>query len=294
MDKKKREKFNAKNGNNIIIAVIFILGLGIFSYPLVSNFINSRNQSIVIDNYQKELDKKSEEQKRKDLEEKIKNSLGLNTEDENIEDPFSKSQENDNPNLTMLGYIKIPKIGQEIPIYEGTSDYVLQNGIGHLRGTSLPIGGSGTHCVLSGHRGLPEAKLFSDLPELTYGDEFYITSEAGTIAYSVDQILTVLPTDIEPLLTVPDKDYVTLITCTPYMINSHRLLVRGHRVPYNPEVVKKEDSTHRWEQLKKYFFISISVILLVILLLIIKLIRKIKAAARKKREVQKNDSRPLG
>lgn len=287
MDNKKGKKNKCRRRPNIFICIVFIIGLYIFLYPIVSNIINSRTQSNVIDNYQKELDKKSEEQKKKDLEEKIKNSLGFASEGENIQDPFSgKDEKNDNPNLNMLGYIEIPKIGQEIPIYEGTSDYVLEHGIGHLTGTSLPIGGVGTHCILSGHRGLPEAKLFTDLPKLKNGDEFYITTEAGTLAYSVDQILTVLPTDIEALLAVSDKDYVTLITCTPYMINSHRLLVRGHRVAYNPETVKQSETAERWAQFKENMLILIVIIGVCIFLLIVKIVIKKISSARKK----KNDS----
>lgn len=132
----------------------------------------------------------------------------------------------------IMGYIEIPKINVSYPIYHGIEEATLQVAIGHLSGTSLPVGGIGTHTVLSGHRGLPSAKLFSDLDELVVGDTFTIQTLDQTLAYEVDQILIVLPTEIDSLRIEPDKDLVSLVTCTPYGINSHRLLVRGHRVDY--------------------------------------------------------------
>lgn len=291
MDKKTRTKSKGKDRSKIVVYIIFIFGLTIFLYPVVANLINSRNQSVVIDTYQKELDKKSAEQKKKEVEEKLNYSIGKMAGDTNIKDPFAKTEkkkDDTKTDLTLLGYIQIPKIGQKIPIYEGSSDYVLQNGIGHLTGTSLPFGGIGTHCVLTGHRGLPSSKLFTDLPKLTYGDEFYITTEAGTIAYSVDQILTVLPSDLSNLLVVPNKDYVTLVTCTPYMINSHRLLVRGHRVPYNPKAVKQEEYLYWLKLAEKILLIIFAIFVLIIIMLIIRYLKK-----KKKINAKKDDSNQI-
>ena len=137
----------------------------------------------------------------------------------------------------IMGYIDIPKIGVELPIYHGTSEGVLQIAVGHIQGTSLPTGGEGTHCVLSAHRGLPSAKLFTDLDKMTEGDTFTLNVIDRVLTYQVDQILIVLPSEVEPLYTVEGEDYCTLVTCTPYGINSHRMLVRGTRID-NVEEVK--------------------------------------------------------
>lgn len=134
----------------------------------------------------------------------------------------------------VMGYLEIPAIRCRLPICHGTDEAALQTGVGHIEGSSLPVGGQGTHAVLSGHRGLPSAKLLTDLDKLTEGDRFTITVLDETLTYEVDQILTVLPDELDALEIDPEKDYCTLVTCTPYGINSHRLLVRGHRVENAP------------------------------------------------------------
>lgn len=141
-----------------------------------------------------------------------------------------------------VGFIEIPKIDQKIPIYIGTSEEVLLKGAGHLEGTSLPIGGKNTHSVITAHSGLPEARLFTDLDKMEIGDKFYINILEEVIAYKVNQILVIDPYDFEHILVVKDKDYSTLLTCTPTSINSHRLLVRGERVPYVKPVKEEMDS----------------------------------------------------
>ena len=137
---------------------------------------------------------------------------------------------------TKIGVVTIPSIDVELPIYAGTNEEILQKGVGHLEGTSLPIGGESTHTVLTAHSGLPSARLFTDLQKVKMGEKFYIDNIAGTMAYQVDHIDVIDPSDFSQLLVVPEKDYATLLTCTPIMINTHRLIVRGHRVPYVPEV----------------------------------------------------------
>ena len=160
-----------------------------------------------------------------------------------IADPFSESNENQTENdvynnllkiddTGMMGYIDIPKLDVVLPVYHGTSEKVLQSGVGHLKNTSLPVGGESCHAVLSGHRGLANAKIFTDLNKMAVGDVFYIKVLHHTFAYQVDQILTVLPSDTDALQIEKGKDYVTLVTCTPYAVNTHRLLVRGIRIPY--------------------------------------------------------------
>ncbi|HEM4941986.1 TPA: class C sortase, partial [Streptococcus suis] len=130
----------------------------------------------------------------------------------------------------IMGYVEIPKLQTMLPIYHGTDDAVLQVAVGHLAGTSLPIGGQGSHAAISGHRGLPSAKLFSDLDQLAIGDTFMIQVLDNTLTYEIDKIITVTPDDVSPLMIDPNEDFVTLVTCTPYGVNSHRLLVRGHRI----------------------------------------------------------------
>ncbi|HEM2932479.1 TPA: class C sortase [Streptococcus suis] len=130
----------------------------------------------------------------------------------------------------IMGYVEIPKLQTMLPIYHGTDDAVLQVAVGHLAGTSLPIGGQGSHAAISGHRGLPSAKLFSDLDQLVIGDTFMIQVLDNTLTYEIDKIITVTPDDVSPLMIDPNEDFVTLVTCTPYGVNSHRLLVRGHRI----------------------------------------------------------------
>ena len=164
----------------------------------------------------------------------------------------------------MMGYITVPKLKETLPIYHGTSEKVLQSGIGHLEQTSLPVGGASTHAALSGHRGLPTAKLFTDLNLMKKGDKFYITILKDTYAYQVDKITTVLPTDTKQLAIEPGKDLVTLITCTPYAVNTHRLLVRGHRIPYAPQQQDDAKSTFHVDIPLQYLLPSLALIALLI------------------------------
>ena len=136
----------------------------------------------------------------------------------------------------MMGYIVIPKMNVELPIYHTVEERVLQSGVGHMESSSLPVGGPSTHAALSGHRGLPSAKLFTDLDQMEVGDQFYIKVLGETLAYEVHEVETVLPTETESLAIQAGEDLVTLITCTPYGINSHRLLVHAHRIPYEPQM----------------------------------------------------------
>jgi sortase A len=137
----------------------------------------------------------------------------------------------------MMGYLSIPSLSIRLPVYHGSEEAVLQIGVGHLQNTSFPVGGDSTHAALTAHRGLPTASLFTDLDQMEIGDQFFVTILDQNLAYEVDQILTVLPTETQELAIVSGQDYMTLVTCTPYGINSHRLLVRGHRVPYTPEEI---------------------------------------------------------
>ena len=223
------------------IILIFILGLLIATYPIISNYyytIDNNNQI-------SEFNEAVAEMPDKEVLERIELAKAYNDtlDPSRLADPYTEREKKGVENYARMlevrekiGYVDIPKIGQQIPVYAGTSEDILQHACGHLEGTSLPIGGKDTHAVITAHRGLPQVKLFRDLNKMEVGDLFFFTNVKETLAYKVDQILVVEPWDFEPVLVVEGKDLMTLLTCTPYMINSHRLLVRGHRVPYVPEV----------------------------------------------------------
>ena len=243
----KKRKMTIKD---IIRLLVLVVAFAVLLYPTVSSYVNEKNGSKVVSNYDAESVRLSNAEKEKMLEDaRAYNKEMLSNID--LIDPFSQGETNIDEryeNLLnmdgsgMMGYIRIPKIKVEIPIYHGTSESVLQAGVGHFWGTSLPVGGESTHTVLTGHRGLPTKTLFTNMDKLVEGDVFYIKVLDETLAYKVDQILTVLPEETEALSIVPGKDYATLVTCTPYAINTHRLLVRGHRIPYE-EAVKIEKNT---------------------------------------------------
>lgn len=223
------------------IILIFILGLLIATYPIISNYyytIDNNNQIA-------EFNEAVAEMPSKEVLERIELAKAYNDtlDPSRLADPYTEREKKGVENYARMlevrekiGYVDIPKINQQIPVYAGTSEDILQHACGHLEGTSLPIGGKDTHAVITAHRGLPQVKLFRDLDKMEVGDLFFFTNVKETLAYKVDQILVVEPWDFEPVLVVEGKDLMTLLTCTPYMINSHRLLVRGHRVPYVPEV----------------------------------------------------------
>lgn len=226
--------FWKKHGVTIILVIIFIIGLCLLVYPTFSDYWNSFHQSRAIAGYAEEvanMDDKTYERMLSAAEEynkKITESgIQWNQSEEETEEYDSVLNVS---GTGIMGYIEIDKIKCSLPIYHGTDDAVLQIAIGHIQGSSLPVGGKGTHCVLSGHRGLPSAKLFTDLDKLVAGDTFVIRTLDETMTYEVDQILIVEPDDLSSLAIDPKKDYVTLVTCTPYGINTHRLLVRGHRI----------------------------------------------------------------
>ena len=222
-----------KNRSNIILILIFLVGLSVMLYPTVSDYINQKNQSRAVASYSEEVENLSDV----DYQAYFDAADDYNRRLAETPDAFYRPEEVSGYTDTLdvsgtgiMGYITISKIGVELPIYHGTSDGVLQVAAGHLEGSSLPVGGAGTHAVISAHRGLPSAKLFTNLDELEVGDTFTITVLDRVLTYEVDQISIVLPTETDLLQPVEGKDYVTLMTCTPYGINSHRLLVRGKRI----------------------------------------------------------------
>jgi sortase A len=217
---------------NALILVLLLSGLVLMLYPTVAQWWNARHESQIVDNYRETVDAMEEERREAMWE------AAQAYNDTHALQPLilPESQEEEYENTLdvtgtgIMGYLVIPKIDVNLAIYHGTGDDVLQVGVGHLSGSSLPVGGRGTHCVLSGHRGIPSARLLTDLPKLEIGDEFSLVVLGKTLTYRVDQILTVLPTEGEALAIDPEQDLCTLVTCTPYGINSHRLLVRGVRV----------------------------------------------------------------
>lgn len=222
-----------KNRSTIILILIFLVGLSVMLYPTVSDYINQKNQSRAVASYSEEVENLSDV----DYQAYFDAADDYNRRLAETPDAFYRPEEVSGYTDTLdvsgtgiMGYITISKIGVELPVYHGTSDGVLQVAAGHLEGSSLPVGGAGTHAVISAHRGLPSAKLFTNLDELEVGDTFTITVLDRVLTYEVDQISIVLPTETDNLKVVDGKDYVTLMTCTPYGINSHRLLVRGRRI----------------------------------------------------------------
>jgi len=222
-----------KHLSTILLVLIFFVGLSVLLYPSISNYWNSRVQSRAIVDYEAVLQNLDTEDYTKEFAAADQYNVKLRQisfplmnykQVDGYEDILNVSQNG------IIGYIDIEKIKVELPIYHGTSDPVLNVAAGHLEGTSFPVGGESTHAVLSAHRGLPSAKLFSDLDKLDEGDTFTITVLNQVLTYEVDQIRIVLPNEVEDLYVTDGEDYCTLVTCTPYGINTHRLLVRGTRI----------------------------------------------------------------
>ena len=219
----------------IILVSVMLAGIGLLAYPSLADYWNSFHQSRAVMSYAEHVsDMNAEEYNRLLSEAQAYNERfvenGLNwhlTEEEKAE--YESVLDVDGSGV--MGYIRIPKIDVMLPVYHGTEERILQTSIGHLEGSSLPVGGEGTHCLLSGHRGLPSARLFTDLDQLREGDTFTITVLNDTLTYEVDHIWIVEPEDLSHLTIEAGNDLCTLITCTPYGINTHRLLVRGHRIP---------------------------------------------------------------
>ncbi len=252
--------------SDIVVAIILIAGVGLLAYPTIADYVNELHSSKAIGSYVEKTKDLSKEEKENLLEEareynkslvdKI-NRYYLNEEE--------KKRYNHILNITKTGimaYIEIPKLNVYMPVYHGTDEGVLQIAAGHLPGSSFPVGGESTHSLISGHSGLPSAKLFTDIDKLQEGDLFFVHVFDEVLAYRVNQIKVVLPDDVETLEIEKEKDYVTLITCTPYGVNSHRLLVRGERTAYKEPESKIEDRIEKNN--RKYTMLSAGVILALI------------------------------
>ena len=231
-----------KHATTIILILVLVVGMSLILYPTLADWWNSFHQSRAIADYDAIL----AEMKEEDYTHLFEAAMAYNEQLQKIKFPLMYYDQvagyEDLLNITgtgIMGYIDIPAIQVELPIYHGTSAGVLQIAVGHVEGTSLPTGGADTHCVISAHRGLPSARLFTDLDKLQAGDVFTLTVVDRVLTYEVGQILTVLPHEVEPLYVQKGEDYCTLVTCTPYGINSHRLLVRGTRIENAVEVSVK-------------------------------------------------------
>ena len=284
--KKKKKKVTIKD---IIRLIVLLVAFSVLLYPTFSSYLNEKNSSKVVSYYDEESVKLSKAEKEQMLEEARaynKEMLGnidlidpFSQEDVEIDDRYESLLNVDGSG--MMGYIRIPKINVELPIYHGTSEAVLQAGVGHFWGTSLPVGGESTHTVLTGHRGLPTKTLFTNMDKLEVGDIFYIKVLDETLAYQIDQILTVLPQETDSLSIEPGKDYATLVTCTPFAINTHRLLVRGERIPYE-EATKQEPDTNIKPELSFTAKVLIVTIIVIFIGLMIAVIYSIRDRKRRK------------
>ena len=222
-----------KNKSTIILILVFFVGLSVMLYPTISDYVNQLHQTRAVANYAADVDKLSDADYTAYFEaaDAFNAQIAADPDALYFPDRFPSYESTlDVTGTGIMGYITIEKIGVELPIYHGTSDAVLQVAAGHLEGTSLPVGGASTHAVISAHRGLPSAKLFTNLDQLEVGDTFTITVLDRTLTYEVDNISIILPTEPDSLKVSEGKDYITLMTCTPYGINTHRLLVRGRRI----------------------------------------------------------------
>ena len=234
---------------NILIAFLVITGMALILYPFISSFIDGFGKAQFIADYKNYINTLTNDQK----EEKIENAKRYNEDlgkDIHIDVSLEEKEEKDIMKYSKIfdigeaiGYINVPKIDINLPIYHGTTKKILKDGVGHLESSSLPVGGKGTHAVLAGHTGLAKGKIFDNIDKLEIGDSFYITVLDKKMEYKVDNKIIVEPNDIDAIKINPDKDYVTLVTCTPKFINSHRLLVRGERVE-KKEKAEKEETIH--------------------------------------------------
>ena len=264
----------------ICAAVLFLTALGLTLYSLISNYVNQKYASEIQTAYQELIQQTDDSVLQEAKQRAVSYNLAITpgTADAYSEESLSSAAENYDNQLDIagngiMGYVEIPKIQVNLPIYHGTDAEVLDRGVGHLLGSSLPVGGENTHTILSGHSGMASQKMFTDLEQLTQGDVFYLNVLNETLAYQVTEINTVLPYETDLLGIVPGEDLCTLVTCTPYGINTHRLLVRGSRIPYEEALTLEEQSVavemveSTWEQnYAKGIIIGVVIALLLILL----------------------------
>ena len=278
-----------KHKTVIFLTLGFLVGICVLLYPAFSNYWNSKTQSRAIVDYESVL----EYLEPKDYSAIFQAAYDYNEALREIEFPLQNFEEVPGYYDTLkiegsniIGYVKIDKIGVELPIYHGTSDAVLNRGVGHLKGSSLPVGGESTHSVMSAHRGLPSAKLFTDLDRMEMGDTFQVTVLDQVLTYQVDQVKVITPRELDDLQIVDGKDYCTLFTCTPYGINTHRLLVRGIRIETIVEkpVIYVSNEAFRIEPLLVTPAVAAPMLLVLLIHLLVKYREPPKNTQQKKKE----------
>ena len=247
----------------VLAAILFLLSLGLTLYPVISNYVNQKYASEIHTTYEEVIEQtdNTELLKARELAVYYNKTItpGSTTEEAYSQEALLAASQDYENQLNIgadgiMGYVEIPKISVNLPIYHGTGNDSLDRGVGHLLGSSLPVGGEDTHCILTGHSGLATQKMFTDLEQLEVTDVFYLNVLGEVLAYQVEQINTVLPHDTSLLGITSGEDYCTLVTCTPYGVNTHRLLVRGTRIPYEEaevlveEVMQEEQPKSSWEQ----------------------------------------------
>lgn len=274
----------------VILIIILLAGLSLLLYPTVSDYWNSFHATRAVATYEKEVADLNEEEYNRILADAAAYNQALASKEQKFElsaeEKANYEKQLDFSDTGMMGYLEIPAIHCTLPIYHGSSDEVLQIAVGHLEWSSLPVGGESSHCVLSGHRGLPSAKLLSNLDRLTEGDTFMLKVLNETLTYEVDQILIVLPEETDALLIEDGKDLCTLVTCTPYGINTHRLLVRGHRVANTEDAAKVTADALRITPLYVVPLIAVPLLLVAFILLFVA-DRKRKSRGGESRESKK-------
>jgi sortase A len=266
-----------KHKSTVALLTVFLIGLSLMLYPVVANYVNEKHETRAIAAYEENISKLSTQ----DYSAIEKAAEEYNAELASQPASFNLSQAQteeydklmDPTGIGVMGYIEIPAIGVSLPIYHGVSDEVLAVGAGHIPGSSLPVGGASTHCALSGHRGLPSARLFTDIDQLQKGDTFMLHVLDKVLEYQVDQILVVEPDDVAALGVTQGEDLCTLVTCTPYGINTQRLLVRGHRIPYDDSADEAADMDADAEAADPMIVASLIAAFVLIILLVCLLIR---------------------
>lgn len=273
-----------KKLSTVLLIATFVAGLSLLLYPTVSNYWNMLHASRAVATYVDAVQNMGEDKRREMLQKAIDYNKSLTSDNQRLTISSARRQEYESildvDGNGMIGYIEIPNVNITLPVYHGTNDDVLQIAVGHLDWTSLPVGGTSTHCVLSGHRGLPSAKLFTNLDQVKEGDTFVIRVLDEILTYEVDQIRIVEPAAVDDLMIENGKDYCTLVTCTPYGVNSHRLLVRGHRVENESESIRVTSEAIQIEPLIVAPAIAIPTLIIIFVLLI--------ASSNKKKKKQKS------
>ena len=288
----------------IIPILIVLFGFALLSYPFISNYMFEKSAGSTIESYKKQSKTYDQKEKEKALKEAKEYNQDLTRSAVQLTDPF-KTKKSDGETMVynnilnldrsgVMGYLEIPCISVNLPIYHGTDAEILERGVGHLAASSIPVGGKSTHSVLTGHTGLSSAKLFTDLTEMKEGDLFFVYVLDQTLAYKVDQISVVKPENIEKLQIVDGKDYVTLVTCTPYGVNDHRLLIRGVRTKYvknQKNKIRPRNKDSQWMGTYKRA-IAIGLAIVIALILSGKVYQKLRRAEKiRQKEVERRNEK---